>query len=91
MTKVELSGLLSYPNLLFQMASEASELETTQMRKQMSVHKLRIYADQIFGYTYMFMEIIGSKLSRKLLRTLKELYDQRTRQPDLQKLLFSYP
>lgn len=38
----------------------------------MSIHKLKVYADNIFGYLYMFMKMIGSKGSRKLLRILKE-------------------
>lgn len=56
------------------------------MSKQMSVQEPKIYADKTFGYPSMFMEMIESKQSRKLLRILKELWDQRNHKPGLQKL-----
>lgn len=31
------------------------------MSKQMSAHTLKIYAEKIFGYPDMFMEMTGSK------------------------------
>jgi hypothetical protein len=38
----------------------------------MNVQKLKIYADKIFGYPYMLMEMTESKYPKKLQRIFKE-------------------